>query len=132
MASRALMARLTMAFSRLPGSISVFHKPPATTVSISKGPYVSRRIGALVVAEGIETAADAEVFEPADPAKIAFVTQTTLSVDDTHELVADLRRRFPRAEVVADDAGLALRDHQLRVADDEQRRADDRQAQVAV
>ena len=31
----------------------------------------------------------------------------------------------------ADDAGLALRDHQLRVADDEQRRADDGQAQLA-
>ena len=30
----------------------------------------------------------------------------------------------------ADDAGLALRDHELGVADDEQRRADDRQRQV--
>ena len=43
----------------------------------------------------IETAADAEVFEPADPAKIAFVTQTTLSVDDTAAIVGVLQHRFP-------------------------------------
>ena len=43
----------------------------------------------------IETAADAEVFEPADPAKIAFVTQTTLSVDDTAAIVGVLQRRVP-------------------------------------
>ena len=30
-----------------------------------------------------------------DPANLAFVTQTTLSVDDTTEIVAALRRRFP-------------------------------------
>ncbi|MCW5728363.1 4-hydroxy-3-methylbut-2-enyl diphosphate reductase [Parvibaculum sp.] len=43
----------------------------------------------------IETAADAEAFTPKDAAKLAFVTQTTLSVDDTAEIVAVLRRRFP-------------------------------------
>jgi 4-hydroxy-3-methylbut-2-enyl diphosphate reductase len=43
----------------------------------------------------IETAADAEHFEPLDPDKLAFVTQTTLSVDDTAAIVAVLRRRFP-------------------------------------
>jgi 4-hydroxy-3-methylbut-2-en-1-yl diphosphate reductase len=43
----------------------------------------------------IETVADAEVFEPRDPAKLAFITQTTLSVDDTAEIVAALRARFP-------------------------------------
>jgi len=43
----------------------------------------------------IETAADAEVFQPVDPANIAFVTQTTLSVDDTAEIVGILQRRFP-------------------------------------
>jgi 4-hydroxy-3-methylbut-2-enyl diphosphate reductase len=43
----------------------------------------------------IETDADAERFEPQDPEKLAFVTQTTLSVDDTSEIVATLRRRFP-------------------------------------
>ncbi len=43
----------------------------------------------------IEHAEDAEVFEPADPMNVAFVTQTTLSVDDTADIVAILQRRFP-------------------------------------
>ncbi|HEY3950953.1 4-hydroxy-3-methylbut-2-enyl diphosphate reductase [Phenylobacterium sp.] len=43
----------------------------------------------------VETVADAEAFEPADPANVAFVTQTTLSVDDTADIVAALRARFP-------------------------------------
>ncbi len=51
------------------------------------------------VAEGtmtlIETAEDAERVEVADPGNIAFLTQTTLSVDDTAEIVAVLKRRFP-------------------------------------
>jgi 4-hydroxy-3-methylbut-2-enyl diphosphate reductase len=43
----------------------------------------------------IETAGDAERLAPADPESLAFLTQTTLSVDDTAEIVAILRRRFP-------------------------------------
>jgi 4-hydroxy-3-methylbut-2-enyl diphosphate reductase len=43
----------------------------------------------------VETAADAETIEPAEPDSLAFLTQTTLSVDDTAEIVAILRRRFP-------------------------------------
>jgi 4-hydroxy-3-methylbut-2-enyl diphosphate reductase len=43
----------------------------------------------------IETAADADHFTPADPSRIAYITQTTLSVDDTAEIVSILRRRFP-------------------------------------
>ena len=43
----------------------------------------------------VETAADAEGIAPADPESLAFLTQTTLSVDDTAEIVAILRRRFP-------------------------------------
>lgn len=43
----------------------------------------------------VETLADAEAFTPRDPANVAFVTQTTLSVDDTKEIVETLRRRFP-------------------------------------
>ena len=43
----------------------------------------------------IETVADAERFEPSDTGRLSFVTQTTLSVDDTAEIVAALRRRFP-------------------------------------
>jgi len=43
----------------------------------------------------IETAADAETVLPADPDRLAFLTQTTLSVDDTAQIVTILRRRFP-------------------------------------
>lgn len=43
----------------------------------------------------LETLADAQRFEPRDPANLAFVTQTTLSVDDTAEMVAALQARFP-------------------------------------
>ncbi len=43
----------------------------------------------------VETLSDAETFAPRDPARIAFVTQTTLSVDDTAAIVAVLQRRFP-------------------------------------
>ena len=43
----------------------------------------------------IQTIDDAESFVPADAANLAFITQTTLSVDDTEEIVAVLRRRFP-------------------------------------
>jgi 4-hydroxy-3-methylbut-2-enyl diphosphate reductase len=34
-------------------------------------------------------------YQPRDPANVAFATQTTLSVDDTAEIVEALRRRFP-------------------------------------
>src|SRR5205085_7890979 len=39
--------------------------------------------------------ADAEAIQPADPANLAYLTQTTLSVDDTCEIIAILERRFP-------------------------------------
>jgi 4-hydroxy-3-methylbut-2-enyl diphosphate reductase len=44
----------------------------------------------------IETTEEAETFTPRDPASLAFVTQTTLSVDDTAAIVAVLQRRFPQ------------------------------------
>ena len=43
----------------------------------------------------VETAADVAKLHPRDPTKLAFVTQTTLSVDDTAEIVAALQARFP-------------------------------------
>jgi 4-hydroxy-3-methylbut-2-en-1-yl diphosphate reductase len=39
---------------------------------------------------------DVRALEVRDPGNLAFVTQTTLSVDDTTEIVAALRRRFPQ------------------------------------
>ncbi|MFT3996656.1 MAG: 4-hydroxy-3-methylbut-2-enyl diphosphate reductase [Asticcacaulis sp.] len=43
----------------------------------------------------IETVEDAAAFTPVDPKNLAFVTQTTLSVDDTAGIVAVLKERFP-------------------------------------
>jgi 4-hydroxy-3-methylbut-2-enyl diphosphate reductase len=43
----------------------------------------------------IESVRDAEQLEVRDPSQLSFVTQTTLSVDDTAEIVATLRKRFP-------------------------------------
>lgn len=50
------------------------------------------RDGAMTL---IETVEDARAFVPNDPANLAFVTQTTLSVDDTAEIVEALQTRFP-------------------------------------
>jgi 4-hydroxy-3-methylbut-2-enyl diphosphate reductase len=46
----------------------------------------------------IETLHDAETIVPADTARLAFLTQTTLSVDDTAEIVEALLRRFPEIQ----------------------------------
>jgi 4-hydroxy-3-methylbut-2-en-1-yl diphosphate reductase len=43
----------------------------------------------------IETAGDAHTFQPRDPERLAYATQTTLSIDDTAEIVAILKQRFP-------------------------------------
>jgi 4-hydroxy-3-methylbut-2-enyl diphosphate reductase len=43
----------------------------------------------------VETVADAEALQVAEPGRVALITQTTLSVDETEEVAAVLRRRFP-------------------------------------
>ncbi len=43
----------------------------------------------------VETVRDAENFTPKNPDKLSYITQTTLSVDDTLEMVETLKRRFP-------------------------------------
>lgn len=43
----------------------------------------------------VESVTDAESLEVDDPERVAYVTQTTLSVDETREIVAVLQRRFP-------------------------------------
>jgi len=43
----------------------------------------------------VETLADAQRFAPRDASKLAYVTQTTLSVDDTAQIVECLKSRFP-------------------------------------
>jgi 4-hydroxy-3-methylbut-2-enyl diphosphate reductase len=44
----------------------------------------------------IETVEDAWSFRPKVADKLAYVTQTTLSVDDTREIIAVLKKRFPK------------------------------------
>jgi len=43
----------------------------------------------------VETVEDAEAFQRPGDAPLAYATQTTLSVDDTSEILATLKRRFP-------------------------------------
>ncbi len=51
----------------------------------------------------VQTASDAEVVRPPETERLAFITQTTLSVDDTREIVSILRRRFPGIEAPEKD-----------------------------
>jgi 4-hydroxy-3-methylbut-2-enyl diphosphate reductase len=51
----------------------------------------------------IETLEEAARLQVRDPERLALLTQTTLSVDDTRELIARLRERFPAIRVPAKD-----------------------------
>jgi 4-hydroxy-3-methylbut-2-enyl diphosphate reductase len=48
--------------------------------------------GAITLVESVDEVA---TFRPSDPGRLAYVTQTTLSVDDTAGIVAALKARFP-------------------------------------
>jgi 4-hydroxy-3-methylbut-2-en-1-yl diphosphate reductase len=50
---------------------------------------------AIVLVESVE---DAETLELSQTEKLAYITQTTLSVDETNVIVAALRHRFPQIE----------------------------------
>ncbi len=56
------------------------------------GRFDASRGGRMIL---VETVDDVERVEVRDPDHLAFVTQTTLSMDDTAAIVAALRRRFP-------------------------------------
>ncbi|MES1195996.1 MAG: 4-hydroxy-3-methylbut-2-enyl diphosphate reductase [Steroidobacter sp.] len=63
-------------------------------------PEVEGTMGQFDTSQGgsiylVETPEDVEQLRINDPEKIAFVTQTTLSVDDTERVVVALKRRFP-------------------------------------
>ena len=49
----------------------------------------------------IETEADAASFQPTDPEALGFVTQTTLSVEDTAGIIRALQERFPALQAPA-------------------------------
>jgi 4-hydroxy-3-methylbut-2-enyl diphosphate reductase len=52
----------------------------------------------------VETVEDADRYVPVDPDALGFVTQTTLSVDDTAGVIARLRERFPNLQAPAADS----------------------------
>jgi 4-hydroxy-3-methylbut-2-enyl diphosphate reductase len=64
----------------------------------------------------VQNVADAEAVQVRDPDKVAYVTQTTLSLDDTTEIVAALRRRFPAMpEPPTEDICYATTNRQLSI-----------------
>jgi 4-hydroxy-3-methylbut-2-en-1-yl diphosphate reductase len=64
----------------------------------------------------IETAEDVASLEVPDPDKVAFITQTTLSVDETAETIAALRTKFPSiVSSKSDDICYATTNRQIAV-----------------
>jgi 4-hydroxy-3-methylbut-2-en-1-yl diphosphate reductase len=64
----------------------------------------------------IETVAEVEALEVPDPDKVAFITQTTLSVDETSEVIAALRAKFPAiVSSKSDDICYATTNRQIAV-----------------
>lgn len=52
----------------------------------------------------IETVEDVDAYEPTNPENLGYVTQTTLSVDDTAGVIARLQERFPKLAAPAADS----------------------------
>ncbi|HSE64858.1 MAG TPA: 4-hydroxy-3-methylbut-2-enyl diphosphate reductase [Thermoanaerobaculia bacterium] len=64
----------------------------------------------------VSSVADAEAVEVEDPERVAYITQTTLSMEDTRPIVDALKRRFPRiAGPAKDDICYATQNRQLAV-----------------
>lgn len=56
------------------------------------GRYDTSKGGRIIL---VETTADVKTLEITNPEELAFVSQTTLSVDDTQDIIDALRERFP-------------------------------------
>jgi 4-hydroxy-3-methylbut-2-enyl diphosphate reductase len=66
----------------------------------------------------VQSVADVLALEVRDPARLGCVTQTTLSVDDTHEILEALKRRFPAIRLPRkDDICYATQNRQNAVKD---------------
>jgi 4-hydroxy-3-methylbut-2-enyl diphosphate reductase len=66
----------------------------------------------------VQTVEDAETVEFDDPDRVAYITQTTLSVDETMEIIGVLRRRFPNIRAPKrDDICYATSNRQWAVKD---------------
>jgi 4-hydroxy-3-methylbut-2-enyl diphosphate reductase len=65
----------------------------------------------------VETAEDVAALRVADESKVAYLTQTTLSVDDANRIIARLKERFPRiAAPPKDDICYATQNRQEAVS----------------
>ncbi|MGH8792400.1 MAG: hypothetical protein ACRDXX_07125, partial [Stackebrandtia sp.] len=66
----------------------------------------------------VESVADAERVEVDDPSRVSYLTQTTLSVSETDQIIAALRRRFPLLRgPAADDICYATSNRQAALVD---------------
>jgi 4-hydroxy-3-methylbut-2-enyl diphosphate reductase len=64
----------------------------------------------------VETEGDVAALEVPDPDRVAFITQTTLSVDETADIIAALREKFPKiTSSKSDDICYATTNRQLAV-----------------
>ena len=64
----------------------------------------------------VQTVEEVAALEVADPERVAFITQTTLSVDETAEIIAALRARFPAiVSSKSDDICYATTNRQIAV-----------------
>ena len=78
-------------FARLGYRIILIGHPGHEEVEGTMGEALSR----IVL---VSSVAEAEAVEIADPDRVAYITQTTLSMEDTRPIVETLQRRFPRIE----------------------------------
>jgi 4-hydroxy-3-methylbut-2-enyl diphosphate reductase len=64
----------------------------------------------------VQSAEEVDTLEVPDPTRVAFITQTTLSVDETAQIIARLRERFPHiVSPKSDDICYATTNRQLSV-----------------
>jgi len=64
----------------------------------------------------IQTPEEVQTVKVPDPEKVAVITQTTLSLDDTRDIIASIRKRFPKAQFPPkDDICYATQNRQLSV-----------------
>jgi 4-hydroxy-3-methylbut-2-enyl diphosphate reductase len=66
----------------------------------------------------VQSQEEAEAIQVPDPDKVAVITQTTLAVDDTKDILDTIRRRFPSASLPArEDICYATQNRQMAVKD---------------
>src|SRR5881628_784228 len=91
---RGFCAGVVMAIDALDRALELLGAPIYVYHEIVHNKYVVerfRRQGVVFV----ETPEEVERLQVADPNKLAYLTQTTLSVDDANRVIDALRRRFP-------------------------------------